>query len=82
VGAGEIVGQNECSGHACVPIAGLYQQVRKHKIGEYHVRWASHNRACLVYDRTVMVTQSVHIGDICQFEQRTIAQNQGGFVRE
>jgi len=33
VGAGAIVGQNECSGHACMPIAELHQQVREHKNG-------------------------------------------------
>jgi len=33
MGAGTIVGQNESCGHACMRIAKLHRQVRKHKSG-------------------------------------------------
>ena len=46
VGAGTIVGQNESCGHACMRIAELHRQVRKHNNGQYWRYWPSLSDDC------------------------------------
>jgi len=61
--------QNECSGHACIPIAELQQQVRKLKRGHNPAR----RQACLGYYRVVAGDAIVILAVLGIFEQRTMA---------